>query len=212
MNETLWPPFVIKVCGIRTEQEAQAALDAGANALGFNFYRRSARYVDPATANGIAGKLPDSVLKVGVFVEPSAMEIEEMLGMVPLDVLQFHGSRTPTVAHRMWRALAAESSDPSESLAAEAVLLDAQTPDYGGSGRTFDWTLAARFWQPIILAGGLDATNVAEAIETARPWGVDACSRLESAPGVKDEQKVRNFVRAALSTAEFFRSASVAQQ
>jgi phosphoribosylanthranilate isomerase len=93
--------------------------------------------------------------------------------------------------------LTATGRNPQESLLAEAILLDSASHDYGGSGKTFDWKLATRFWQPIILAGGLDASNVGEAIDAARPAGVDSCSRLEATPGRKDAGKVMAFVRAA---------------
>jgi phosphoribosylanthranilate isomerase len=146
--------------------------------------------------------LPDGVLKVGVFVEPSPEEAQRAIDEVPLDVIQLHGRRVPSIAHRTWRALAAQTADPSESLVAEAILLDAESPAHGGSGKTFDWQMAARFWQPVIVAGGLHAGNVAEAIEAARPWGVDACSRLEERPGVKNHEKVKRFVEAARAAAQ----------
>ncbi len=190
---------IVKVCGITSPRDAMVAVEAGANAIGLNFYPKSPRFLSLDTAHGIASILPDGVLKVGVFVEPSEDEVQLAMDRIPLDVIQLHGRHVPSIAHRTWRALAAEAANPAESLVAEAILLDAHTPQYGGSGQTFDWRLAARFWQPIILAGGLDATNVAEAIETARPWGVDACSRLESAPGVKDCRRVRDFIQAALA-------------
>jgi phosphoribosylanthranilate isomerase len=195
--ELLDPPFVVKVCGITTQRDAELSIEAGANALGFNFYPRSPRVIGLETAHAIARHVPDSVLKVGIFVEPSVDELREAIDHVPLDVVQLHGHRVPSVAHRTWRALAAESADPAESLVAEAILLDAATPHHGGSGRTFDWKLALGFWQPVILAGGLDATNVAEAVETARPWGVDSCSRLEASPGRKDPAKLRAYVESA---------------
>lgn len=194
-------PFIIKVCGITNEEDASVAVRAGANALGLNFYGKSPRYISLETAHRIALELPDTVLKVGVFVEPSIAELHEAIASVPLDVVQLHGHRVPSVAHRTWRALAANSADPSESLVAEAILLDSYTPAHGGSGQTFDWSLAARFWQPVILAGGLDGTNVAQAVEIARPSGVDACSLLERTPGRKDPVKVRAFVEAALHAA-----------
>jgi phosphoribosylanthranilate isomerase len=194
--------FIIKICGITNERDALAAVEAGANALGFNFYPRSPRFITLETAQCIAGRLPDTVLKVGVFVEPSEEELKVAIDQVPLDVVQLHGKRVPSAAHRTWRALSATQADPAESLVAEAILLDSHTPYHGGSGQTFDWKLASRFWQPIILAGGLDSTNVAAAIEVARPWGVDACSRLETAPGIKDPIRVRSFVQAARLAAD----------
>ena len=189
--------FVIKVCGITNERDAEMAVEAGANALGFVFYQHSPRAVTLETVRKIACLLPDDVLKVGVFVEPTEAELQEAIDSAPLDVVQLHGKHVPSIAHRTWRALAAGTADPSESLMAEAILLDAETPLQGGSGKTFDWKLAARFWQPVIIAGGLEASNVAQAIETGRPAGVDASSRLESQPGIKDPAKVRGFVEAA---------------
>jgi phosphoribosylanthranilate isomerase len=189
--------FIIKVCGVTNENDALIAAEAGANAIGFNFYPKSPRAISLETAHRIAAILPDSVTKVGVFVEPSAEDLQFAIDHVPLDVVQLHGKHVPSIAHRTWRALAAEHADPAESLVAEAILLDAHSPHHGGSGRTFDWKLASRFWQPVILAGGLDASNVAEAIDTARPCGVDACSRLEFSPGLKDHARLRKFVEAA---------------
>jgi phosphoribosylanthranilate isomerase len=194
--------FIIKICGITNETDALIAVEAGANALGFNFYSGSPRCISMETARCIASRLPDSVLKVGVFVEPSAEELRRAIDYVPLDVVQLHGEHVPSAAHRTWRALPATQANPIESLAAEAILLDSHTPHHGGSGRTFDWKLATRFWQPVILAGGLDSGNVAEAIGIARPGGVDACSRLEIAPGIKDPIRVRSFIQAAKLAAD----------
>ena len=196
MSPSLAPPFVIKVCGVTNVEDALIAIEAGVNAIGLNFYPSSPRFISPEVARSIVSHLPDSVLKVGVFVEPSAEDLAGMIRSVSLDVIQLHGHRVPPFAHRTWRALTA-AADPAESLAAEAILLDSASPQHGGSGKNFDWSLAARFWQPVIIAGGLDASNVALAIETAHPWGVDACSRLEQSRGKKDPAKVRDFVAAA---------------
>jgi phosphoribosylanthranilate isomerase len=193
--------FIVKICGVTSQKDAMHAVEAGANAIGLNFYPRSPRAISMTTAHQVVSQLPDTVLKVGVFVEPSAEDLQRAIDEGPLDVVQLHGKQVPAVAHRTWRALS-PSSDPSESLVAEAILLDTYTPNYGGSGEVFDWKLATRFWQPIIIAGGLDASNVANAIEIARPWGVDACSRLESAPGIKDPNRVRDFVQAAFAATE----------
>jgi phosphoribosylanthranilate isomerase len=189
--------FVIKICGITNEEDARSAVEAGANAIGFNFYSKSPRAIDYRKAHAIALLLPAGVDKVGVFVAPSDEELRQAIEAVPLDVVQIYGKRTPVLSHRVWRALPAGS--PPEPLPVEAIVLDAATPLHGGSGLTFDWQLAAGFSQPVILAGGLDAANVAEAIEIARPQGVDACSHLERAPGIKDPTKVRAFIHAALS-------------
>jgi phosphoribosylanthranilate isomerase len=197
--------FIIKICGITNETDALMAVEAGANALGFNFYPGSPRFISVERARSIASRLPDTVLKVGVFVEPLEEDLWLAIDHVPLDVVQLHGKHVPSAAHRTWRALSATEADPAESLVAEAILLDSHSPHHGGSGQTFDWQLATRFWQPVILAGGLDSTNVAEAIRVARPWGVDACSRLEAAPGIKDPIRVRSFIEAAkLATHSLF--------
>jgi phosphoribosylanthranilate isomerase len=194
--------FVVKICGITEEEDGRAALDAGANALGFNFYRKSPRYLTLHRSRELIERLHGDYLRVGVFVNPSEAELREATAAMRLDVIQLHGSHcaAPPEGVRVWRSLVLPASPPAPELT-EAFLLDAPTAQFGGSGRTFDWSLAARFPHRAILAGGLDASNVAEAIRTARPWGVDACSRLESAPGRKDASRVRAFVQAALREA-----------
>jgi phosphoribosylanthranilate isomerase len=199
-------PFIVKVCGVTSVEDARAALDAGANALGFNFYYQSPRCLTPARAQQIAQTVPSGILKVGVFVNATKQELSDVGSQVGLDVLQLHGNQLPLHfpdSFRIWRAIQA-SAKPSPHRIVEAYLLDTPTPDdasaqYGGSGQTFDWTLARAFPHRRILAGGLDGANVAEAIRIARPWGVDACSRLESSPGKKDPALVTAFVHAALA-------------
>jgi phosphoribosylanthranilate isomerase len=191
-------PFVIKICGITNEEDAQAAVDAGANALGFNFYPRSPRYITPDRAQQIIAAVSGTYLRVGVFVNPSENEVIEARKTVNLDVVQLHGDHCPNSLSqrlRVWRSIAptAAANDPN----IEAYLLDTPSAEFGGSGETFDWRLAEAHTSRIILAGGLDSSNVAEAIRIANPWGVDACSRLESSPGKKSAQKVREFVRVA---------------
>jgi phosphoribosylanthranilate isomerase len=170
--------------------------------LGFNFYRKSPRYLTLHRSRELIERLHGDYLRVGVFVNPSEAELREATAAMRLDVIQLHGSHcaAPPEGVRVWRSLVLPASPPAPELT-EAFLLDAPTAQFGGSGRTFDWSLAARFPHRAILAGGLDASNVAEAIRTARPWGVDACSRLESAPGRKDASRVRAFVQAALREA-----------
>lgn len=190
--------FVIKICGITNEDDAQASIEAGANALGFNFYPHSPRYVRPARAQQIIERVHGPYLRVGVFVNPSEDQLMEIAQAIDLDVMQLHGDRCPASfaqPFRIWRSIApnAAANDPH----VEAYLLDTPSAGFGGSGETFDWRLAEAHTGRIILAGGLDASNVAEAIRIASPWGVDACSRLESSPGKKSAQKVREFVRTA---------------
>ncbi len=168
--------MIIKVCGITNEEDALAAIDAGASALGFNFWSGSPRY---ATDQPWMRTLP--VMKVGVFVGEASPP-----GW--LDVAQIYGDASPD-GIPVWRAV-----KPGDRLAGgEAYVMDISE----GNGKTFDWSLAANLPAKIVLAGGLEPANVATAIATARPWGVDACSKLESAPGRKDHARMRDFILAA---------------
>jgi phosphoribosylanthranilate isomerase len=193
--------MMVKICGITTVEDAQAAVDAGASALGFNFYRVSPRYVAPEIAAGIAQTVPANICKVGVFVlrdESDRVEAGHTASTLGLDVVQIHGPGHAPPGMRYWRAVAAGTA--LEDNGAEAFLVDTPAGEqYGGTGRTFDWRIVREAKARIIVAGGLDASNVAQAIEAARPWGVDACSRIESSPGRKDHQKMAAFIRAALA-------------
>ena len=182
--------MMIKVCGITRREDAEAAVEAGASALGFIFYPQSPRSVAPEKAAALGEGLP--VWKVGVFVDETPAAIEAVMCAARLDVAQIYGGAAPDGA-RVWKALRiAGSFDAALGRGAEAVLLDgAQT------GIPFDWRVAQGAAEKVIVAGGLDASNVAEAIRLARPWGVDASSRLESAPGIKDHARLRRFVQAA---------------
>ena len=198
--------MMVKICGITNREDALAAVEGGAAALGFNFYPKSPRYIAPKDAARLAEGLPASVLKVGVFVNEPAGRIKEIAALAGLDVAQLHGDERPGTLPqnlRVWKAFRVDSSlEPAllDAYPAEAFLLDTPSAGlFGGTGLTFDWTLAKGTGRRIILAGGLDASNVREAIRTARPWGVDASSRLESAPGRKDHKKMIEFIQAALS-------------
>jgi phosphoribosylanthranilate isomerase len=194
--------FVIKICGITSPRDAQIAVEAGANAIGLNFYPKSPRYISVEHAREIAASLPAHVLKVGVFAtapgEAGFLAGNDRFPAGVLDVLQLHGSAVPVPGYRLWRACSAHHL-PIPDPAFEAYLLDSPSPRFGGSGQTFDWCLAAGFPHRMLIAGGLDGSNVAAAIQAASPWGVDACSRLESSPGKKDPARVRDFVQAALA-------------
>lgn len=194
--------FIVKVCGITNEADARTAADAGANAIGLNFYRRSPRCINADAARAIAGAIPTPILRVGVFVNETADNIAAIAERVALDVVQVYGRVEGDLSGlRVWRAVPVDEQFPQSlesEIAAEAYLLDAPTNVFGGSGRTFDWSRIVELPQRIVLAGGLDASNVGEAISVVHPWGVDACSRLEVSPGKKDAQKVREFVAAAL--------------
>ena len=197
--------MMVKICGITNVEDALAAVDGGAKALGFNFYSPSPRYVSPAEAARIVAELPPGVWRVGVFVNAAPDEIARINQTAGIDVAQLHGDEPPSAlpsALRIWKALRVdEGFDPASMNAyeVEAFLLDAPSVNYGGTGHTFDWSRAMNTDKRLILAGGLDAGNVQEAIRLVRPWGVDACSRLESAPGRKDHTKMRLFLQAALS-------------
>jgi phosphoribosylanthranilate isomerase len=194
--------MMIKVCGVTTREDAEAAAAAGATAIGFNFYPKSPRRLTPERAAEIGRGLV--ALKVGVFVNEPPEKVEETARIAGLDVAQLHGEEPASAypkALRVWKAvrvgpgfeLAQWEEDP-----AEALLLDGPAELlYGGAGVAFDWRRAAGGRRRIVLAGGLDAGNVAQAIQQARPWGVDACSRIEIAPGKKDHEKMRQFIQAA---------------
>jgi phosphoribosylanthranilate isomerase len=197
--------MMVKVCGITCLEDALAAADAGASALGFNFYPASPRSITPERAAAIVERLPAGILNVGVFVNEPPARVAAILRMAGLDVAQLHGDEPPAAlppSLRCWKAFRVDPGFSPESLdpyPVEAFLLDAPSETlYGGSGRTFDWERARGLNRRIVLAGGLDAANVRAAIEAVRPWGVDSCSRLESSPGRKDRAKVTEFIKAAL--------------
>lgn len=196
--------MILKICGITNREDALAAIEFGATALGFNFYARSPRFVQPAEAAAISAILPPSVLRVGVFVNEPPDLIEGVLRMAGLDVAQLHGDEIQSQyprGFRVWKAVRVENGWTTAALdgvTAEAVLLDGPAGIlYGGSGSAFPWSLAAGVARRVIVAGGLDASNVAEAITAAQPWGVDTCSRIESSPGRKDHEKMAAFLLAA---------------
>jgi len=194
--------MILKICGITNQEDASAAIAAGANAIGFNFYPQSPRYLAPEAAARIQS--PAGVRRVGVFVNDAPEHIAAVGHTARLDVAQLHGDERPGDCPAdlpVWKAVrvgAGSTLAPFRDWPAEALLLDGPAGElYGGSGQTFDWRLAVGAEMRIILAGGLDAANVARAIELAHPWGVDACSRIESAPGKKDHQKMNEFLQAA---------------
>jgi len=193
---------ILKICGITNAEDAAAAVDGGATAIGFNFYTGSPRHIGPERAQTIPSA--PGVRRVGVFVNETRHRIEEIARTARLDVAQLHGDESAAdypAGLEVWKAVrVTEGCDLSalEQCPAEAVVLDGPAAErYGGAGKPFDWWRAAALRKPVILAGGLDASNVKEAIALAHPWGVDACSRVESAPGKKDYQKMKAFLTAA---------------
>jgi phosphoribosylanthranilate isomerase len=188
--------MMVKVCGITRREDAEVAVEAGASAIGFIFYPKSPRYVAPEIAATLGDGL--NTWKVGVFVHEAVASVEAVMRSANLDVAQIYGGETPAGV-RVWRAyrLPIVPGAPAiDQRDCEAVLLDSQK-----NGESFDWNAIRSTISPegkIIVAGGLDASNVAEAIRIAQPWGVDASSKFETAPGIKDHEKVRAFVKAAL--------------
>lgn len=201
----------VKICGITNPEDAQTAVDAGADALGFVFWKKSPRYVAPDTAAAIIKGLPPFVTTVGVFVNEGEGVIRSTLKRAGLDRVQFHGDEPPELIARFGPGTikAIRVRDKGDILKirdydASAYLLDAYREGLpGGTGRTFDWGLAVKAKElgRVILSGGLNPKNVTEAIGLVHPYGVDVSSGVEMAPGKKDRAKVREFIRLAKGTA-----------
>jgi phosphoribosylanthranilate isomerase len=200
----------VKICGITNWIDARCAVAEGADLLGFNFYARSPRYLEPVKARKIVRRLPKRISAVGVFVNESEQKILEIARLVGLDTLQLHGNETPAMVARLQRSFpvikairvkkSAAAGGMGKFKGARALLLDGFDPHRrGGAGKTFDWEIARRARKNgrIFLAGGLTPENVAAAIQAARPYAVDVCSGVEARPGKKDPARVRNLIRAA---------------
>lgn len=195
----------IKICGITRAEDAQAAVDAGADAIGFVFYSPSPRSVTVEQAANILRRLPPFVTSVGLFVNADPAWIRAVLDQVPLDLLQFHGDETPDYCAqfgRPWlKAVRVRSREDIEAAFstycnAKGLLVDAFDPMlYGGTGTAFDWSLIPRQRPlPLVLAGGLDSVNVADAVRQVRPWAVDVSGGVEREKGIKDAAKIRAFI------------------
>lgn len=218
-DQKLW----VKICGVRDVKTARAAVDAGANAIGLNFYEPSPRSIDAETARQIAQTLPPNVTPVGLFVNHSLNEIERIMQAVRLSTPQLHGDETPDDLAKMaekhpdwniiWARRVTEDSIADvedelrkcETLGVKlfACLLDPKVEgEYGGTGQTLSWKLVSQHYDqernpPLILAGGLTPDNVSEAVQTVHPFGVDVSSGVEREKGVKDVEMIRAFVRNA---------------
>jgi phosphoribosylanthranilate isomerase len=203
----------VKICGITNLEDAQVAVEAGADALGFVFYAPSPRAVTPEQARLIINTLPPFVTAVGLFVDASAQLIHEIVEQCRLDCVQLHGRETPdlcdAVRCRVIKAFRIKDADSLTHLPryrVSAYLLDAYVEGAlpGGTGASFAWELAskAKPYGPVILAGGLTPDNVEAAIRQVRPYGVDVSTGVERAPGLKDHQKVRAFIARAKSAAQ----------
>ncbi len=195
----------IKICGITRVEDALAAANSGVDALGLVFYDKSPRYVTPKQAAQLAAAIPPFVTLVGLFVNPSAEAVQEILQLVPLDVLQFHGEEEPKFCAQFNRPyLKAVRVKYGVNLVqcaarykdAQGLLLDAFIEGtHGGTGVSFDWTLIPHNLPlPVVLSGGLHVNNVADAIKQVRPWAVDVSSGVEAAKGIKDAAKIAAFI------------------
>ncbi|MDK2745049.1 MAG: phosphoribosylanthranilate isomerase [Nitrospira sp. BO4] len=201
----------IKICGITNLEDAKGAVAAGADALGFVMYRKSPRWVDPSLVRAIVAELPPFVLPVGVFVNEEAGTVRALMDECGFALAQLHGDESPLYCQHLGRpalkALRLKDHGTVLTLAGfqeqanvRGFLIDAYSDQaYGGTGQTVDWTLAQEVARslPIILAGGLTPENVADAIKTVRPYGVDVSSGVEKSPGKKDLHKLKAFIEAA---------------
>ena len=203
----------IKICGIKTATDALAAMEAGANLIGFNFYPKSPRYIDVGMCRNITSVMRKyaHITLVGVFVNASVAEIYATMETCNLSLAQLHGDETPEIMQSLnGKAFKAFRGVPStlDGLARHDVpgfLVDASVKGaYGGTGVTADWKSAAELAKkyPLLLAGGLTPENVADAVQQVKPWGVDVASGVESAPGEKDASKMKAFVKAILNIRE----------
>ena len=184
----------VKICGITNPDDALAAVDAGARALGFIFVRSSPRFVRADEIGQWIGQIPSDVWKVGVFENEAPEAIERITARLGLDIAQLHGRETPETHPRdlrIWKAfrVADAAANVPDYPAAEAILID---------GIAWDWTRTTHFTRPLILAGGLNENNVADRIATSHPWAVDVSSGIESSPGRKNHTRMKKFIEAAL--------------
>ena len=196
--------YLVKICGITNLDDAQAAVEAGADALGFNFYRQSPRYVEPDVASAIVAELPLTLWKVGVFANEEAGLVQRISQHVGLDYLQFHGDETPYYCEQFavpyWKAFRLKDEKTLELMKKyqpAAYLVDTyREGELGGTGLVANWDLAihAKKFGKIVLAGGIHPDNVETAIATIEPWAIDVCSGVEERPGHKNHQKMAELI------------------
>jgi len=199
----------VKICGLTRSQDVAAAISAGADALGFVFVPGSPRFLDEATAKALVQQVPAFVCRVGLFLDQDAGWIRQVLQKVPLSLLQFHGVEEAEFCRQFGRPyIKAVNLSAGNGLAgaeaaypdAAALLADSHAPGgHGGTGRTLDWSQIATGSLPLVLAGGLNPSNVAAAVNAVHPWAVDVSSGVEMAPGIKDANAIRRFIEEARS-------------
>jgi len=207
----------IKICGLTREQDVQAAVAAGADALGFVFYPKSPRYVTPQQAAGLLAKVPPFITTVGLFVNVEPEQLQQIVAQAPVSLLQFHGDETveqcaalaQAVNRPFIRAMRIGSATTAADLLEYAqayrgsshlfagLLLDTLVEAYGGSGKVFDWSLIPKELAPqVVLSGGLSVHNATDAVKRVRPFAVDISSGVEQDKGIKDAAKIRAFIAA----------------
>jgi phosphoribosylanthranilate isomerase len=191
----------VKICGLTNYEDASAAIDMGADMLGFNFYPDSPRYVQPEKALEIINRLPAFMDIAGVFVNSRAEQINEVISKCQLDWVQLHGDESPEFCRsflslnvKTMKALRVKDKsdiEKAESYFTDAILLDAFSPEkYGGTGMSFDWNILGHIDKRVFLAGGINPDNAAEAVELG-VYGIDVCSGIEAEPGRKDHNKMK---------------------
>lgn len=197
---------LVKICGITREADARAAVDSGADAIGLVFFDGSPRHVDIGQGAAIARAAGDRALKVGLFVNAAPDYVRDVIASVPLDILQFHGDEDEAYCLQFrrpfWKAIRVRDAEGlaqqlGKYAGASGLLLDAWHADrYGGTGQTFDWALLDGLAgkRHLVLAGGLNPGNVADAVKLVRPWGVDVSSGVETAPGIKSPALIKQFI------------------
>ena len=207
---------LVKICGLITQESMTAAIDAGADYVGLNFFHKSPRYASPELAYELALPVPEHVETVGLFVNPDDALLDEVVSKVPLDILQFHGQETPErlaeirskYQRKIMKVLPVSHVDDLKAVSdfesvSDLFLFDAKAPAHsalpGGNGITFDWQILEKSptQKPWLLAGGLTPDNVSQAIQLTRAPGVDVSSGVETEPGQKNAQKIRDFIQAA---------------
>lgn len=207
-------PIQIKICGVTNANDARACANLGADMIGFNFYRHSARYIEPEAARQIIEQMPDELCAVGIFVGGSAEEIRKTARLASLGCVQLHGNVSPEIAgelaadFRVIRAFSTHAIFRPQDAAlfpdCDALIDAHHTELHGGTGQTCDWSAARAtlpFTRFLILSGGLNPQNVIQAVAAVAPHAVDVCSGVESAPGVKDRRALRYFFSAVRTAA-----------
>lgn len=197
----------VKICGLTRGEDVRAAVEAGADALGFVFTPRSKRVLETAVAGALVAQVPAFISRVGLFMDQDARDVENVLDHVPLNLLQFHGSENAAYCRQFGlpyiKAVSMDSPGAVERALeawpdAAALLLDSHAPGAaGGTGKVFDWGMITAATAPLVLAGGLTTDNVRQAVLQVRPWAVDVSSGVEDAPGIKNAGLMLKFVNEA---------------